>query len=383
MNVLYILDCWPVLTALFIFREMAWMKSRGHRVAVVSLESASDWYEGSVNIAQYGLEDVPCLQVNFQSPLDLPLIQRVIAFARQQQTQVIEAHDGREAADLARQVRLATGLPYAVRMHGGDVHSSPSPNLAHIVTDASVVCPVSQFLADLLMGTRSLAEPHEGVPVQLDPDKIRICHHGLPAEFIADEPAPQRDDAQMVGTICRLTNWDKGGNHITIEAVAGLTDEFPGLRLRIIGGGRLMPELQEQVEALGIADRVEITGYRPWPDVMKLARRLHIFVHGSRLEGFCLPTLEGAAQGVPLVLTRTGVHEECVESGVNGYLFDFGDVTTLRKHLRKLLRAGAQQRQRMGAATLRIVRERFVFEHLMPRVEVMLQAIALGSPRPM
>jgi glycosyltransferase involved in cell wall biosynthesis len=106
-----------------------------------------------------------------------------------------------------------------------------------------------------------------------------------------------------------------------------------------------------------------------------------VFVHGSDEEGFCLPVLEAAACGLPLAVTRTGVSEEIVDDGVNGYFYDYGDAAALAGHLR-LLAGDAESRLRMGRASLARVRERFVFEKTVARTESILAAAAAGGPLP-
>jgi glycosyltransferase involved in cell wall biosynthesis len=369
---------WPNLYTTYYFNEMAWMKNQGHHIAVVSLKR--DGSGGDANVTNFGLEDVPVLQLEQDYESDEHLINEVIAFGRQQGAQMIDAHLGREPANLALQVHLITGIPYAVRMYGGEVHSHPARNVAQIVQHASAVCPLSQYLADLLLGQRPPHELPKELPVNLDPAKLRVCHLGVPAELVAKEPAPQRDDLQIIGSIGRLAPVKRHSD--IIQAVADLVDEFPGLKLRIIGGGQLMDELQNQAQALGIAGSVEITGPKSWHEVMRLAGQLHIYVQASQLEGFCQATIEAASQGLPLVLTRTGIHEQCVDPGVNGCLFDAGDVPALREHLRHLILKGADRRRQMGAASLEIVRRRFLLDTLLPRIEAIFQAVIAGECLP-
>ena len=135
----------------------------------------------------------------------------------------------------------------------------------------------------------------------------------------------------------------------------------------------ILPELQALASRLSIADRFEITGFRSWADVMDLARQFHIYVQSSELEGCSLANIEAAFQGIPLVLSRTGANEQCVEQGVNGYLFDPGDVTALRESLRTLLLAGARKREQMGRASLEIAGLRFSAETIMPQLEAVFK----------
>jgi glycosyltransferase involved in cell wall biosynthesis len=379
MRLLYFVDEWPSLFERYLYREIQWMRERGHSVSVISLNCAPYGYKnetnGYINLAEFQMEDVPVLQLDSQQMPVEAMVADALAFARLHQAQFIDAHLAREPAELACQVHLASGIPYAVRLRGGEVHTRTSPGLAHFLRHAWAICPMSQFLADILVGARSLKKVPDGIPASISPGRLHVVPGCLPQYYLAAAPAPQSDDSQSIGAIGRAVPNKRF--HDIIKAVAGLVPEFPGIKLKIIGGGWTFEELQALASQTGLHDRFEITGFKPWAEAMTLVRQFHIYVHAAELEGFGLSTIEAAFQGVPLVLSRTGVNEQCVEEGVNGYLFDAGDVTTLREHLRSLLLAGSRTREQMGKATLEIVGQKFSAEHVMPLIEaIYLDAIA-------
>jgi glycosyltransferase involved in cell wall biosynthesis len=376
MRLLYLVDHWPGLFEAYLLREMQWMKQHGHRVAVLSLSSAGPHGFRSetrdyVDLKEYGLNDVPVLQLDSRHMGDDQLIRESVSFAQKCEAELIDAHLAREPAEVACRMHVACGIPFAVRMRGGDVHSNTSPRLAEILHYASAVCPMSQFLADTLIGRRSLKNVPPGIPAKVNPDKLHVMPGCLSAAYLAAEPVIQNEDVQVVGAIGRAVPIKRFRD--IIQAVAALAPDFPGLNLRIVGGGILLPELKDLAVRVGIRDRFEITGFRKWADVFQLARQFHIYVHASELEGFGLSSVEAAFQGLPLVLSRTGAHEQCVEPGVNGYLFDAGDVAALRENLRALLLAGARKREQMGRASLEIVGGRFTAEIVMPQIEAAFQ----------
>jgi glycosyltransferase involved in cell wall biosynthesis len=201
----------------------------------------------------------------------------------------------------------------------------------------------------------------------------------LAAKYLSPNPVPQSDQQQVIGAVGRLVPVKRFPD--LIEAVARLAPDFPGLRLKIVGGGVMFAELQALASRLCIADRIEITGFQSWHSVMTMVRQFHVYIQPSELEGCSLANIEAGFQGIPLLLSRTGANEQCVEPEVNGYLFDPGDVTGLSERLRRLLLAGARKREQMGKASLDIVGARFSAEKVMPLLETVFQdAINNATP---
>jgi len=378
MRILYVVDNWPSLFGAYVLSEAKWMKDRGHRVAVVSLACGGphgfrEETAGYVELSDFGVEDIPVLRLESKQLTMDETAAGVLSFARRQETELIDAHFAREPAEVALAVTRASGIPFTVRLRGGDIHTNTSPKLGQIMHCASAICPMSNFLAAVLTGKRRLKRTPEGIPANVSPGKIRVTPNSLPLRYCSAHPAPQSDDEQVVGAIGRLVPIKRLPD--LLQAVADLAGDFPGLRLLIIGGGVAMEELQALAGSAGLGDRFEVTGFKGWHEVMELAGRLHIYVQASELEGCSLATIEAGFRGIPLVLSRTGASEESVEPGANGYLFDAGDVAALRDALRKLLVAGKKIREEMGAASLKIVGGRFSAEMNLPRIESIFQAV--------
>lgn len=382
MRLLYFVDQWPSLFRTYLLREIRWMRDRGHTVAVVSLDNHPNGFTSEtkdcVDLQEAGLDNIPVLRVDLKQMSNQAMAAECLSFARLHGAQLIDAHLAREPAELACEVYLASAIPYCVRMLGGDVHRKTSPGLADILHYASAVCPMSQFLADVLVGACSLKQVPEGIPATVSHEKLHVIPNSLSRRYLSASPVPQSDEAQVIGAIGRIVPGKRFQD--IIEAVADLVCEFPGVKLKIIGGGWLFQELQTLASQVGISDRFEITGFKSWAETMDLARQFHIYVQSSELEGCSLSNIEAGFQGIPLVLSRTGANEQCVENGINGYLFDAGDVAALREHLRSLLLAGARKREQMGRASLEIVGERFSEERIMPEIEaIFLAAIGVAG----
>jgi glycosyltransferase involved in cell wall biosynthesis len=378
------MNYWPSLFITDLFREIQWLRQRGHSVTVVSLgirgpHSFECETRGHVELAKFGVDGVPVLQLDAKSMGYGEIIRKAAAFAHKHETELAVATEARLPGEVACDLHLDSGIPFVVRMRGGDVHSNPSPHLAEMVQHASAVCPMSQFLADILTGKRTLKKNPAGIPVEVSPAKLHLMPGSLAASFLADRPIAQSDDTQVIGATGRAVPIKRFRD--IIHAVAGLVADFPGLRLKIVGGGELLPELQDLAVRAGIGDRFEITGFRKWTEIIPLVREFHIYVQASEVEAFPLSLLEAGFQGLPMVLSTVGSYEQMVEPSVNGYWFDPGDVAALREHLRTLLLAGAARREQMGKETLKFM-EQFTEEAVLPQIEAIFQnAISHESER--
>jgi glycosyltransferase involved in cell wall biosynthesis len=138
------------------------------------------------------------------------------------------------------------------------------------------------------------------------------------------------------------------------------------IRLTLVGTGDAEDTLHRLATDLGVADAVTFTGFVPRGDMPAVYRQADIFVLPSQNEGMSIALLEAMASGLPVVVTDTGGTAELVEDGVNGLIFEWGDVDTLATHLRRLAthrsfarRMGTVSRVRAAGFSWDTVAERY------------------------
>jgi glycosyltransferase involved in cell wall biosynthesis len=123
-------------------------------------------------------------------------------------------------------------------------------------------------------------------------------------------------------------------------------------RLRLVGVGRLEPQMKHIVTELGIQDSVEFLGLRT--DVVDLLQQSWGFVLPSRWEGMPNALLEAMACGLPCVATRVSGSEDIISNGVNGLLVEPERPTEMALALRSIIEDTnlAQQLGQKGYATV-------------------------------
>jgi len=140
-----------------------------------------------------------------------------------------------------------------------------------------------------------------------------LAYPGLAPEQVAADPAGRPAPATpVIGLVGRVS--PTKGQREFVAAAALLAERFPDARFRVVGAALFEEqayevELRAQVAALGLADRVELTGWAA--DPVGEIDRLSVLVHASPVpEPFGQVVVEGMARGVPVVATAGGGVDE-------------------------------------------------------------------------
>ena len=140
-----------------------------------------------------------------------------------------------------------------------------------------------------------------------------------------------------------------------IRAMARLRDEGHAATLFMVGTGEMEHELRDLTSSL-TARNVVFGGFINQAELPKVYAASNIFVLPSENEPWGLIINEVMCAGIPVVVSgEVGCVPDLVKDGVNGYHMKAGDIGSLAMALEKLL-ADASLRQRMGAASLAIIR---------------------------
>jgi 1,2-diacylglycerol 3-alpha-glucosyltransferase len=139
---------------------------------------------------------------------------------------------------------------------------------------------------------------------------------------------------------------------ILIEAFQQLDHEK--IQLAITGKGNFSKDLHQMVIDLDLEDMVIFTGFVPEEDLPHLLNSVDIFAMPSDAELQSIATLEAMGTGLPVLAANAEALPELVRHGVNGYLFEPGNVADAAKHIQKFI-DNRDQWKSMSAASLEIV----------------------------
>src|SRR5699024_9030056 len=118
---------------------------------------------------------------------------------------------------------------------------------------------------------------------------------------------------------------------VLLKAVQLLPAELHA-KLQIVGGGDQLKNLEQLARTLGIADRVEFTGYVADEDLRRSYTRASVFAIPSVAELQSIATMEAMASGLPIVAANAMALPHLVHDG-NGFLFEPGNAQELADRL--------------------------------------------------
>lgn len=142
------------------------------------------------------------------------------------------------------------------------------------------------------------------------------------------------DETLLLGMVARYN--PQKDHAALLTALAGLVASDGAVQCVLVGNGCIAdnPELQAQIDALGLADRVRLLG--PRDDIPALLNALDVHVLSSRFgEAFPNVVAEAMACGTPCVVTRVGDAATIVEA--TGWVADPGDRHSLQRALESAL----------------------------------------------
>jgi 1,2-diacylglycerol 3-alpha-glucosyltransferase len=126
--------------------------------------------------------------------------------------------------------------------------------------------------------------------------------------------------------------------------------------LLLVGRGDDRKRLQALTHELDLEHCVHFLGFVPEADLPSIYRLSDLFAIASICEVQSLPTLQGAASGLPLVATDAVALPELVHDGVNGFLVEPGQPEALAEAIGSIL-GDPKLAAKMGRASLPIALE--------------------------
>jgi glycosyltransferase involved in cell wall biosynthesis len=208
-------------------------------------------------------------------------------------------------------------------------------------------------------------------------ERLHVVGNGIDTDLFSPDPTVPRDPATLL-CVGRGADPNKG-IRVLVEALAKLP---PPARLVLVDEDHPLHDGRRLAAALGVGDRLEITGRVSTAELVRRYRSATLVVVPSLYEGFGLPAAEAMACGTPVVASAAGALPEVLRTGGGGTVVAKGDPDALARVIADWL-ARPEAARRMGAAA----RPRIVAAYSWPRIaartaEVYREVLAARRGRP-
>jgi len=141
---------------------------------------------------------------------------------------------------------------------------------------------------------------------------------------------------------------------VLLRAV-GLLNDYPSLKVELVGDGGERQRLERLCEELGISDRVKFLGHVSDEELPGIYERATVFVIPSIAELQSIATMEAMASGRPVIGADAMALPHLIHDGDNGYLFPPNDSDALADRLRRVLSADQTELNRLSENSLHLI----------------------------
>jgi glycosyltransferase involved in cell wall biosynthesis len=226
----------------------------------------------------------------------------------------IHVHFVSRSLSLGLMLGLLTGLPVSCTAHAFDIFTRSRGSLRPRLSKCRFIVAISEYNVEHLRRTCGDAVAN----------LCHIVHCGIDLKlFKAGSRQPQ---AGLIVSVAKLV--PKKGFDLAIAACAKLQEMNVDFVFQIVGDGPERQDLEQQIERLGLRDRVMLLGSRPNDQLLPLLSRACVFlmpcvqVPSGDMDGIPVAMMEAMACGVPVVSRRISGIPELIRNGVDGLLVE-------------------------------------------------------------
>ena len=350
------------------------LAARGHQVHFITYSQpfrltgreANIMYH-EVPVSNYPLFEYP--------PYDLALATRMAEVAEFYSLDILHVHYAiphSVSALLARQMLAARGLklPFITTLHGTDItlvglDRSYLPITRFGIDESDGVTAISAYLRDRTREAFGITREIEVVRNFVNCD----VYTRNPSHVDRMRPRYAKPDEKL---LVHLSNF-RPVKRVTdvVEVFAKVAAEMPA-RLMLIGDGPDRSAAEHLAKKYNIADRIHFLGKQDnVHDILPLA---DLMVMPSEMESFGLAALEAMACRVPSISTNVGGVPELIDDGLNGLLFEVGDIEGMSTSAIDLL-SDSTRLEAMSTAARRTAQDHFCASRIIPLYENYYQRV--------
>ena len=257
--------------------------------------------------------------------------------------------------------------PLLITVHGSDLHSLRSTLFLSLQRFVMARC-------DSLVAV-SAAMKSQALGLGAKPEATFVASMGIDTSSVFTPSQKIVRTTNEVLYVGRLST--QKGLNLLIRAMPKVLSVYPDCKLRIVGQGPSLPEMQAMAEDSGIAGNVSFLGPMASIDLAQIYREAALLVFPSiSEEGFGLVCVEAMACECPVIAANQPATREIINDGVTGVLFNQGDWDDLACQIITLLNNPAL-RCRIGINGRKSVTQHFDWKIISGKYRELLNNIIL------
>jgi glycosyltransferase involved in cell wall biosynthesis len=172
----------------------------------------------------------------------------------------------------------------------------------------------------------------------------------------------RQDGTVRIIAVGKYQNLSKKRHDLLMQAVHGLVTKGYDVSLTFVGAGRegdaRLEYLKKLARELDLESRVTFRLNIPNEKMNEIYTAHDLFVLPSRWESYGYSVLEAMANGLPVIASNRNGSSDCIDSGINGYIFESDNLASLTTTIENIIKDHDKLEQ-MGAASREIAKRRY------------------------
>lgn len=321
---------------------------------------------------------IPQLGRDINPLRDWATLIKLLFLFRDRRPHIVHTHTAK-AGTVGRVAARLAGVPVVVHtFHGHVFHSYFGPRKTRLFINieralarfSDRIITISPAQHQDIVHTYRIAPSERVVTIPLGLDLQPFCTARQTYRGQFRSTLGISSDVMLVGFVGRLTGVKDPS--LFIEAASHVLGQLPETRFVFVGDGELRPDLEQQVDALGLTQHVVFAGWQV--DMPAVYADLDLLALTSLNEGTPVTVIESLAAGTPVVATAVGGVPDVVVNHKTGMLVPSGDVEKVAQAILHLLRAPEQARALARAGQTDVL-ERFGLTRLVDDMESLYLAL--------
>ena len=293
---------------------------------------------------------------------------RIEPWLRSASIQHLHAHFGTNSAEVAMLVHALGGTQWSFTVHGPEeFDNSQFQGLSRKVQDSAFVVAISSY---------GRSQLYRWIDRQHWP-KVQVVHCGLEPNFHGKSRSLSTAARRFVcvGRLC-----EQKGQLLLVDAARRLAARGADFDLVLVGDGGMRAEIEALVRLYHLEDKVRITGRISSDQLQDEILASRALVLASFAEGLPMVIMEAMALRRPVISTYVAGIPELVQPDKHGWLVPAGDVEALVDAMQACLDAPANKLACMGDAAYEQVTARHCAETQAAMLAKLFQAAIAKSP---